>query len=110
MTPQRLCYIKVHQKSHILKYVDKLHRNYYIYNHDTFFLGYFSMYLWSMNYTLRNSALSSKKKDVNNVRYFKSIMAFYSGYDKTAKGMKTASTGPSHQSSMCPPNKKDASM
>lgn len=49
-----------------------------------------------------------QKKDVRTVRYFKSIMAVCSQYDKTDKGMITGGTGPSHQSNMCLPNKKYA--
>lgn len=51
-----------------------------------------------------------KMKEVRNVIYFKSIVTVYSQYDKTDKGMATVGTGPSHQSNVRLPNKKDAYM
>lgn len=48
----------------------------------------------------------TQKKDVRTVRYFKSMMAVYSQYDKTDKEMTIVGTGQSHQSNMCLPNKK----
>lgn len=51
-----------------------------------------------------------KRKDVGNVRDFKSNMAVYTQYDKRVKGLKTVGTGPSHQSNMCSPSKKDVYM
>lgn len=42
-----------------------------------------------------------QKKDARTVKYFKSIIAVCSQYDKTDKGMTTVGTGPSHQSNMC---------
>lgn len=51
----------------------------------------------------------SQKKGIRNVKYFKSIMAVYSPYDKV-KGMTSVDPRPSHQSNTCSLNKKDAHM
>ena len=75
--------------------MDILYKNYYIYNHDPFFSRPPLTVLVVYEIHFEKFCSFTQKKDVRNVRYFKSIMAVQSSY-KTDKGMTTVGPGSSH--------------